>query len=757
MTARYTIKRTLLASAIALELAMPMASFASDMILVAPSPVYQATKNSSLKSALSQIAVRSGIVFKISTDIGNDVVRQTLAASDWDSAVKSLLQSYNYTLVTDGNVLKTVIISGRNNSGINSISTTTVEPANSNAPIVIDAMMGKVPKAYADFPASSVMPINLPMKEIMAMEKGQTTLMDTPLGQFNVTHDNSVSETDGSTTWVGHLADEGQGYRMVLSQGSAGVMGTLTTPEGNFTIENQNGAMVLIDTGKLTHAGFDGDTPMPMISADKIDSAIVGNASVIPVTAPVANAALTTGQLQDAVTAAQAKVTAAQTVVTTATATNTKNRAEVTSTNSVYTTAKNAAAVKLVVVNAALATYNASLSQSNEAGRMLTFARATLAAAQTAYNRATAAKKPAALVTLTLANASVNKAYANVMAIGTIHAANTTKYQAVLKSYNVDMANVSTYLAAYSKALVANSNSTSALATANTNLTTAKTALTAANTALAKAKSDLAAATTVPTTSGTVLDIMVLYATDQVTAAYQQQRLAMLVTVSNQAYIDSGINAALRLVYSEATTYASRNSNATALSLLANDQGAFAGAAAKRIKYGADLVYLFRPLNALTQGNCGNAYIQMPMGGAANKSLGYGIISDGTSKDAANYYYCGTNTFTHEIGHNLGLVHDRANTTIYGATPYSYAWAVGGSFGTIMSYGNPILMYFSTPTLAAKDANGIAVTCKGQPCGYSKDDVARKSDQVLTANATIPVIANFMPTAVAGGNIVSAK
>ncbi|MEI6070046.1 MAG: hypothetical protein WCP96_22170 [Methylococcaceae bacterium] len=70
--------------------------------------------------------------------------------------------------------------------------------------------------------------------------------------------------------------------------------------------------------------------------------------------------------------------------------------------------------------------------------------------------------------------------------------------------------------------------------------------------------------------------------------------------------------------------------------------------------------------------------------------------------------------------------------------PYAYAWGVAGSFGTIMSYEMPVVMYFSTPALAME--------CSGQPCGYDETDSARSSDQVKTANFTAPLIANFMPT-----------
>ncbi|MEI6070066.1 MAG: zinc-dependent metalloprotease family protein [Methylococcaceae bacterium] len=116
-----------------------------------------------------------------------------------------------------------------------------------------------------------------------------------------------------------------------------------------------------------------------------------------------------------------------------------------------------------------------------------------------------------------------------------------------------------------------------------------------------------------------VLDIMVLYTTQSYTAAYAKQRLAYLVTASNQAYTDSGINLTLRMVYAEPTTYTDKDVNGTALDNLANDSGIFVGTAEKRALYGADLVYLFRPLNAITQTTCGTTYLEMADGQTADK------------------------------------------------------------------------------------------------------------------------------------------
>jgi hypothetical protein len=532
MNRRNNIKCAVLALSIAAALSGPVSSVADELFMVPRSTVYQAVQNKSLRDTLAQISQRSGIVFKVDTELGKDVVRQSIAAEDWNAAVKSLLSNYNYLLVTEGKNIKTVIVTGHAGSG-SSVShlVASVEPDEYHDLIVIAPTMKSLPDAYKGFPAGSVMAVNIPVKAIMKLGKGKTAKFDLPIGQFNVAHDNTVNEADGSKTWVGHLADEGQGYRVFMSEGAAGTMGHITTPEGTFNLESSGGSMYLVDTSKLNHLGFAGDTGVALAAT-------------------------------------------------------------------------------------ALANYNA-------------------------YN-----------------------------------------------------------------------------------------------------DPSLAAVSSTPTPAGnSVLDIMVLYTTQSYTAAYAKQRLTYLVTASNQAYTDSGINLTLRMVYAEPTTYTDRDVNGTALGNLANDRGVFAGTAAKRIQYGADLVFLFRPLNAKTQTTCGTTYLEMADGQTANKTLGYGVISDGNSKDGLSNSYCAINTFTHEIGHSLGLVHDRENSDVSGAYPYSYAWGVAGNFGTIMSYEMPVVMYFSTPALATQ--------CAGQPCGYAVTDKARSSDQVKTVNLTAPLIANFMPTMLA--------
>ncbi|MCQ8104362.1 zinc-dependent metalloprotease [Methylomonas sp. SURF-2] len=235
------------------------------------------------------------------------------------------------------------------------------------------------------------------------------------------------------------------------------------------------------------------------------------------------------------------------------------------------------------------------------------------------------------------------------------------------------------------------------------------------------------------------VDLMVLYTTVNQTASYAKQRIQYLVDVSNQAYKDSGINMRLRLVHARPTNYVENSANSQALADLASDVGAFAGTAALRNQYGADLVVLFRPLYAQTAGSCGTAYVGFANGGNANANWGFGTVGDGYSRDAKSNYYCGTNTFTHEIGHNLGNVHDREYSSFAGKFNYSYAWGVGGKFGTIMSYYGPSVMLFSSPTLTTQ--------CAGTPCGFAEGN-SKASDQTKTINYTAPLVAGYRPNMV---------
>ena len=231
------------------------------------------------------------------------------------------------------------------------------------------------------------------------------------------------------------------------------------------------------------------------------------------------------------------------------------------------------------------------------------------------------------------------------------------------------------------------------------------------------------------------IDLLVIYSKG---LEQPETRINYLTDLTNQAFLDSKINAKIRVVKIEAVDYNETGDNSEALSDLTNGTAPFDKIKALREKNGADLVTLIRPFHGSSQKGCGIAWVNGVNGGAISPFLGYSVASDGMDKDG-QLVYCGEQTLAHELGHNLGNVHDRPFTDAAGAYPYSYAWGVDGSFGTIMSYRRPSLLVFATPLLG--DA------CHGQPCGYPEGN-PNASDNTATINQIAPTVAGFLPTVI---------
>ena len=232
----------------------------------------------------------------------------------------------------------------------------------------------------------------------------------------------------------------------------------------------------------------------------------------------------------------------------------------------------------------------------------------------------------------------------------------------------------------------------------------------------------------------TTIDVLVLYTPNFASGNYDT-RINYLVTVANQAYADSHIPLTLRIVGRQPISYPEDDSNTNALTAITSAATAFVNVPQLRSQYGADLVVLLRPFH-LTQGSCGAAWVNGSGTGVMSSAYGYSEVSDGREGTS----YCQDITFVHELGHNLGNVHDREHSHSPGIYSYSYAWGVNGKYGTIMSYYQPMVNKFAGPDLTC--------TSEGDPCGYDQSDVARASDNVLTIKQTAPITASFMPKVV---------
>ncbi|HEV8292287.1 MAG TPA: M12 family metallo-peptidase, partial [Tepidisphaeraceae bacterium] len=139
-----------------------------------------------------------------------------------------------------------------------------------------------------------------------------------------------------------------------------------------------------------------------------------------------------------------------------------------------------------------------------------------------------------------------------------------------------------------------------------------------------------------------------------------------------------------------------------------------------RNQYKADLVALFE-----VNGDAGGlGYELTDVNNSANSKYGFSIS---LAYQAAGPSY----TLAHELGHNLGASHDKANAGGAGATSYAYGWrftAQGVLYHDIMAYSpGQTIPYFSNPR----------VTYKGVPTGTATADNAR------TITFTAPYVAKY--------------
>jgi len=275
--------------------------------------------------------------------------------------------------------------------------------------------------------------------------------------------------------------------------------------------------------------------------------------------------------------------------------------------------------------------------------------------------------------------------------------------------------------------------------------------------AAAEAVAEQAAASSEPVT----IDVLVAY-TQGLAGMLGSQSLALtriqnLVDITNQAYLASGVNQQIRLVYTVEVSYPDNTSNQTALDEITgiDEYGnpvsipsSLATIASLRTQYGADLVVMLRRYDHPTQSDCGVGWLN---GGGQtgitsdSNAYGYSVVSDGSSSG----FYCLDTTFAHELGHNMGDAHDRAHADkdpegnpIPGAYSYSFGY-VGSNFSTIMAYGSP------TDTPLAVFSNPYNIICNNKPCGVA-DNASNSADNVHSMNNTAAMIAAFEPTQVGG-------
>ena len=195
--------------------------------------------------------------------------------------------------------------------------------------------------------------------------------------------------------------------------------------------------------------------------------------------------------------------------------------------------------------------------------------------------------------------------------------------------------------------------------------------------------------------SGTLIDVMVVYTTTAKNANGGQNGIEALIalgiSLANTAFTNSQINTQFRLVHTAEIAYPESGNYNTDLSRLRGTTDGFLDDAhALRNTHKADLVTL---IEDNIGDACGVAYV-MDSVNANFAGWAFSVVED----DCISGY-----TLAHELGHNMGSMHDRVEGGT-GAYPYSFGHKEAGKFRTIMAYpcapSCPRINHFSNPNVS---------------------------------------------------------
>ena len=232
--------------------------------------------------------------------------------------------------------------------------------------------------------------------------------------------------------------------------------------------------------------------------------------------------------------------------------------------------------------------------------------------------------------------------------------------------------------------------------------------------------------------NGSIIDVMVVYtkaSRDRYGVAGIEAKIINAVDAMNSANANSLIDARFRLVYTGEINYVETGNMNDALNRITNQSDGYAdNVHALRDQYGADIVSVI-----VEDSNFGGiAWVMTPSQLSNNRMarLAFNVVYSGSLS---------SHTLTHEIGHNEGCAHDRANAGVSGSYDYSYGHRdTQTKFRTIMSYNCPggclRIPNFSNPT----------VLYNGAPTGIDHTvDPVNSADNVRTLNNNESIVANW--------------
>ncbi|MDE2822841.1 MAG: M12 family metallo-peptidase, partial [Chloroflexota bacterium] len=243
-----------------------------------------------------------------------------------------------------------------------------------------------------------------------------------------------------------------------------------------------------------------------------------------------------------------------------------------------------------------------------------------------------------------------------------------------------------------------------------------------------------------PRDDGSEIDVMVVYTPAakhrEGGRAAIEALIDLYVAETNQAYANSGAVQRIRLVHREEVNY-TEHYDRDLDRLIGVSDGYMDHVHVLRDQYAADLVHLV----TVTGNYCGVAFSD--------------TVGDASEGFAITVSSCGAMTFAHELGHNMGLRHDRhtegggrgSNFGYVNQRMFDEGAPESARWRTIMAYSNqcgevggfycPWIANFSNPKVIH---NGDPM---GVPVDHPSTGVDGPADAVGTLNETRKVVANY--------------